>query len=105
MLMVISLVASIRSTGRMITNRTRHLLLSTTWRKGMLSAVAALAVQLPLGVFAETGNSDLSRLLAAKLLRCTFSTGVEAVFDSTQPRVQQFTVDPKPRPGPSGTPI
>ncbi len=52
-----------------------------------------------------TDESDSSRLLNAKSLRCTFTTGVSAFFDSTRPRVEQFVASTQARPGPGGTEI
>jgi hypothetical protein len=52
---------------------------------------------------AEEADKDLTRLLKAKSLRCTFTTGVVAFFESTRPQVEQFVTDTRPRPGPGGT--
>jgi hypothetical protein len=39
---------------------------------------------------------DYARLLNAKTLRCTFQGGVTAIFESAQPKVEQFVADPRP---------
>jgi hypothetical protein len=50
-------------------------------------------------------DSDLTRLLNAKSLRCTFTTGVSAIFETTRPQVEQYVADTRARPGPGGTEI
>jgi hypothetical protein len=46
---------------------------------------------------ADKAESDYARLLNAKTLRCTFDSGVTAIFESAQPKVEQFVADPRPR--------
>ena len=73
---------------------------------GLISVVLLFGVAMERGsLMAEEADKDFTRLLKAKSLRCTFTTGVLALFESARPRVEQFVTDTRPRPGPGGADV